>query len=79
VEAMFEFFGFIVVLIVLCFIVFFIQRAFGQKTILRNIFLAISSIVILHLLLIFLMVFTPSLLPSFMMKYASWIFKMILG
>jgi hypothetical protein len=80
-EANFEFIGFIVVLLVLCFTVFFIYKVIGSKRIVSKIFLVASSILILHLLLIFLLVFDPDLLPSFLAKYAAkcaeWIFKLI--
>ena len=75
---MFEFFAFIVVLIVFCFITFFIYKIIGSKTA-STVFLVVSSIVILHLLLMFLMVFAPALLPSIFTKYAAWIFQLILG
>jgi len=80
-EANFEFIGFMVVLLVLCFTVFFIYKVIGSKRIVSKIFLVTSSILILHLLLIFLLVFDPDLLPSFLAKYAAkcaeWIFKLI--
>jgi hypothetical protein len=82
-EANFEFIGFIVVLLVLCFTVFFIYKVIGSKRTVSKIFLVVSSILILHLLLIFLVVFDPDLLPSFLAKYAAkcseWIFKLTLG
>ena len=82
-EANFEFIGFIVVLLVLCFTVFFIYKVIGSKRIVSKIFLVVSSILILHLLLLFLSVFDPDLLPSFLVKYAAkcseWIFKLTLG
>ena len=81
--AIFEFFGFIVILLVLCFTAFFIYKVIGSKRIVGKLFLAVSSIVILHLLLLFLLVFDPALLPSFLAKYAAkcseWIFKLTLG
>ncbi len=81
--AIFEIFGFIVVLLVLCFIVVFIYKTIGSKRIASKIFLVVSSILILHLLLLFLLVFDPDLLPSFLAKYAAkcaeWIFKLIFG
>ena len=80
-EANFEFIGFMVVLLVLCFTVFFIYKVIGSKRIVSKIFLVVSSILILHLLLLFLSVFDPDLLPSFLAKYAAkcaeWIFKLI--
>ena len=81
--ANFQTFGFIVILLVLCGTAFFIYKAIGSKRIAGKIFLAVSSIVILHLLLLFLLVFYPTLLPSFLTKYAAkcseWIFKLTLG
>ncbi len=81
--AIFEIFGFIVVLLVLCFLVFFIYKVIGSKRIAGKIFLAVSSTVILHLLLLFLLVYDPALLPSFLTNYAAkcseWIFKLKLG
>ncbi len=77
--AIFAIFGFIVVLLVLCFIVFFIYKTIGSKRIASKIFLVAISIFILHLLLGFLVVFFPALLPSFLTKYAAWIFKSIFG
>jgi hypothetical protein len=60
-----------------------IIRHIGSKRIAGKIFLAVSSIVILHLLLLFLLVFDPTLLPSFLTKYAAkcseWIFRLTLG
>jgi len=73
-----EFFGFIVILLVLCFTAFFIYKVIGSKRIAGKIFLAVSSIVILHLLLIFLLLFVPALLPFFLLNYADWIFKLIM-
>ncbi len=82
-EANFEFIGFIVVLLVLCFTVFFIYKVIGSKRTVSKIFLVVSSILILHLLLLSLLVFNPALLPSFLTKYAAkcseWIFKLTLG
>jgi hypothetical protein len=81
--AIFEIFGFIVVLLVLCFLVFFIYKVIGSKRIAGKIYLVVSSILILHLLLLFLLVFDPALLPSFLAKYGAkcseLIFKLILG
>jgi len=78
-----EFFGFIVILLVLCFLAFFIYKVIGSKKIAGKIFLVVSSIVILHLSLLFLLVFDPALLPSFLAKYGAkcseLIFKLILG
>ena len=54
----------------------------SKKRIARKIFLAVSSILILHLLLLSLLVFHPALLPSFLAKYSAkcteWIFKLIM-
>ena len=81
--AIFEIFGFIVVLLILCFIVFLIYKVIGSKRIAGKIYLVVSSIIILHLLLLFLLVFDPALLPSFLAKYGAkcteWIFKLIFG
>jgi hypothetical protein len=81
--AIFEIFGFIVVLLILCFIVFLIYKVIGSKRIASKIYLVVSSILILHLLLLFLLVFYPALLPSFLTNYAAkcseWIFKLIFG
>jgi hypothetical protein len=81
--ANFQTFGFIVIFLVLCFTAFFIYKVIGSKRIAGKIFLAVSSIVILHLLLLFLLVFYPTLLPSFLTNYAAkcseWIFKLTLG
>ena len=55
----------------------------SKKRIPRKIFLVVSSILILHLLLLSLLVYDPALLPSFLAKYgakcAEWIFKLTLG
>jgi hypothetical protein len=75
-ENIFEFFGFIVALIVLCFITFFVYKAIGSK-IAGKIFLVISSIVILHLLMVFLFIYAGPLLPSFLAPYAAWIIALI--
>jgi hypothetical protein len=81
--ANFQIFGFIVILLVLSATAFFIYKVIGSKRIAGKIFLAVSSIVILHLLLLFLLVFDSTLLPSFLTKYATkcseWIFKLTLG
>ena len=81
--AIFEIFGFIVVLLILCFIVFLIYKVIGSKRIASKIYLVVSSILILHLLLLFLLVFYPALLPSFLAKYGAkcteWIYKLIFG
>jgi hypothetical protein len=81
--AIFELIGFIVVLLVLCFVVFFIYKTIGSKRIVSIIFLITGSILILHLLLAFLVVFDPALFPPFLTKYAAqytaWIFKLIYG
>jgi hypothetical protein len=81
--AIFEIFGFIVILLVLCFLVFLIYKVIGSKRIASKIFLVVSSIIILHLLLLFLLVFDPALLPSFLAKYGAkcteWIYKLIFG
>jgi hypothetical protein len=81
--ANFQTFGFIVIFLVLCFTAFFIYKVIGSKRIAGKIFLAVSSIVILHLLLLFLLVYDPALLPSFLTNYAAkcseWIFKLTLG
>ncbi len=81
--AIFEIFGFIVVLLILCFIVFLIYKVIGSKRIASKIYLVVSSIIILHLLLLFLLVFDPALLPSFLAKYGAkcteWIYKLIFG
>jgi hypothetical protein len=81
--ANFQIFVFIVILLVLCGTAFFIYTAIGSKRIAGKIFLAVSSIVILHLLLLFLSVYDPALLPSFLTNYAAkcseWIFKLTLG
>jgi hypothetical protein len=79
--AIFEFFGFIVILLVLCLVALFIYKVIGSKKTAGKIFLVVSSILILHLLLLFLLIFDPALLPSFLTKYAAkcseWIFKLI--
>jgi hypothetical protein len=53
----------------------------SKKRIPRKIFLVVSSILILHLLLLSLLVYDPALLPSFLAKYGAkcseWIFKLI--
>jgi hypothetical protein len=81
--AIFEIFGFIVILLVLCFLVFLIYKVIGSKRIASKIYLVVSSIIILHLLLLFLLVFDPALLPSFLAKYGAkcteWIYKLIFG
>ncbi len=81
--AIFEIFGFIVILLVLCFLVFLIYKVIGSKRTVAKIFLVVSSILILHLLLLSLLVLDPALLPSFLAKYAAkcseWIFKLTLG
>ena len=81
--AIFEIFGFIVVLLILCFMVFLIYKVIGSKRIASKIYLVVSSIIILHLLLLFLLVFDPVLLPSFLAKYGAkcteWISKLIFG
>ncbi len=81
--ANFQIFVLIVIFLVLCATAFFIYKVIGSKRIAGKIFLAVSSIVILHLLLLFLSVFDPTLLPSFLTKYATkcseWIFKLTLG
>jgi hypothetical protein len=73
----------IVLFIVLFVTAFFIYWLIGPKKIVANIFLTFSSIVILHLLLLFLLVFFPAILPSFFTAYADqfseWIFKLTLG
>ena len=55
----------------------------SKKRIAGKIFLAVSSILILHLLLLSLLVYDPTLLPPFLAKYAAkcaeWIFKLTLG
>ncbi len=79
--ANFHIFGFIVTFFVLCIVVFIIYKVIGSKRTVSKIFLVVSSILILHLLLIFLVVFDPDLLPSFLVKYAAkcaeWIYKLI--
>jgi len=81
--ANFHIFGFIVALLVLCIVVFIIYKVIGSKRIAAKIFLVVSSILILHLLLLSLLVFDPALLPSFLTNYAAkcseWIFKLTLG
>ncbi len=81
--ANFQIFGFIVILLVLCITVFFIYKIIGSKRIASKIFFVVSSILILHLLLLFLLLFDPAMLPSFLTKYAEkcseWIFKLTLG
>ena len=73
----------IVLFIVLFATAFFLYSLIGPKKIVANIFLAFSSIVILHLLLLFLSIFYPAMLPSFFTEYAAqcseWIFKLTLG
>jgi len=55
----------------------------SKKRIARKIFLVVSSILILHLLLLSLLVYDPALLPTFLTKYgtkcAEWIFKLTLA
>ena len=81
--ANFQIFVFIVILLVLCGTAFFIYKLIGSKRISGKIFLAVSSMVILHLLLLFLLVYDPALLPFFLTNYAAkcseWIFKLTLG
>ena len=81
--ANFHIFGFIVTFFVLCIVVFIIYKVIGSEKTAAKIFLAVSSIVILHLLLLFLSVYDPALLPSFLTNYAAkcseWIFKLTLG
>ena len=73
----------IVLFIVLFATAFLIYWLIGPKKIVANIFLAFSSIVILYLLLLFLSLFYPAILPSFITEYADqfseWIFKLTLG
>jgi hypothetical protein len=73
----------IVLFIVLFATALFIYWLIGPKKIVANIFLGFSSIVILHLLLLFLLVFYPTILPSFLTEYADqfseWIFKLTGG
>ena len=80
--ANFHIFGFIVALLVLCIVVFIIYKVIGSEKTAAKIFLVVSSILILHLLLLSLLVFDPALLPSFLAKYAAkcseWIFKLIM-
>ena len=80
--ANFHIFGFIVAFLVLCIVTFIIYKVIGSKRTAAKIFLVVSSILILHLLLLFLSVYDPALLPSFLTKYAAkcseWIFKLIM-
>ena len=80
--ANFHIFGFIAALFVLCIVTFIIYKVIGSKRITAKIFLVVSSILILHLLLLSLLVFDPALLPSFLSKYAAkcaeWIFNLIM-
>jgi len=80
--ANFHIFGFIVTFFVLCIVVFIIYKVIGSEKTAAKIFLVVSSILILHLLLLSLLVFYPALLPSFLAKYAAkcseWIFKLIM-
>lgn len=73
----------IVLFLVLFATAFFIYWLIGSKKIVAKIFLAFSSILILHLLLLFLLVFYPAILPSFLAKYAAicveWITKLVFG
>jgi hypothetical protein len=75
-------FGFIVTFFVLCIVVFIIYKVIGSEKTAAKIFLVVSSILILHLLLLSLLVFDPALLPSFLANYAAkcseWIFKLIM-
>ncbi len=81
--ANFHIFGFIVAFLVLCIVTFIIYKVIGSKRTVAKIFLVVSSILILHLLLLSLLVFDPALLPSFLAKYGAkcseLIFKLILG
>jgi hypothetical protein len=80
--ANFHIFGFIVALLVFCIVAFIIYMVIGSEKTAAKIFLAVSSILILHLLLLSLLVFDPALLPSFLAKYAAkcteWIFELIM-
>jgi CHASE3 domain sensor protein len=55
----------------------------SKKRIASKILLVVSSILILHLLLLSLLVYDPALLPPFLEKYgakcAEWIFKLTLA
>ncbi len=79
--ANFHIFGFIAAFLVLCIVVFIIYKVIGSKRTVAKIFLVVSSILILHLLLLSLLVFDPALLPSFLAKYAAkcseWIYKLM--
>jgi hypothetical protein len=81
--ANFHIFGFIVTFFVLSIVVFIIYKVIGSEKTAAKIFLVVSSILILHLLLLSLLVFDPALLPSFLTNYAAkcseWIFKLTLG
>ena len=80
--ANFHIFGFIVTFFVLCIVTFIIYKVIGSEKTAAKIFLVVSSILILHLLLLSLLVFHPALLPSFLAKYGAkcteWIFKLIM-
>ena len=55
----------------------------SKKRIVRKIFLVVSSILILHLLLLSLTVYDPTILPPFLTKYAAkcaeWLYKLTLA
>ena len=74
--ANFQIFVFIVILLVLCGTAFFIYKAIGSKRIAGKIFLAVSSIVILHLLLLFLSVYDPAPASIFSYKLCRKMFRM---
>jgi hypothetical protein len=75
-EALIEIIAMSAGFLVLCsliFLVYFLIRKF--KT-LSKIYLGISIIIIVHLLIIFTMIYIPGFLPNFLLNYGAFWFKL---